>query len=121
MKFENVLALGGLAVLVAIAAAAYRIADKLDERHIDHAITAITTMITIIVLGTVITLCVLAYLRRRNTDREYSQRGQGYGHPVLPAHGQTPRGYQPALPADRDDQGSFVVRDEFYAHQEEWR
>jgi hypothetical protein len=126
VKFENVLGLGGLAVLVGVGAGFYRIADKLDERHIDSVIRAGAVMITVIVLGVAAMIFILSYLRRRDSERQAGlgpaarQRGSAYYQPMLPPS----YGYPPALPAEQDNQGSFVARGQDYAaptQQEDWR
>lgn len=125
MDFKALGTLGGLAVLVSMGVAAFQIAGKVDERHIDALIRAGATVIVIIVLGAFAIMGVLSYLRARAKDRElYGQpqrRGHAYHAPQLPPPYYD---YPPQLTAGQDDQGTFVVRDNgHYAQppQEDWR
>lgn len=118
MDFKGIGALGALAVLVSMGVAAYRISEKIDERHIDSLIRAGSTMIVVIVLGVFAIMATLSYLRSRSQARNQGSPPQPrvlpppyYGHPV-------------GLPGERDDQGTFIVRENGrYAHppEEDWR
>lgn len=118
MDLKGIGALGGLAVLVSMGVAAYRISEKIDERHIDSLIRAGSTVIVVIVLGAFAILATLSYLRARARDRAAygapQRRPEIYQPPSLPHHN----------PPGIEDHGTFVMRENGrYAHppEEDWR